>query len=62
MGVRRFYDRPVGWRQTALITGLGFAGMTFFAFGYDSQPIRMFDLFGRPGVAVRTDPEAAAVA
>ena len=41
MGVRRFYDRPVGWRQTALITGLGFAGMTFFAFGYDVQPIRM---------------------
>ncbi len=42
MGVRRFYDRPVGWRQTALITGLGTAGMTFFAFGYDHQPIRMF--------------------
>ncbi|MDP3077553.1 GGDEF domain-containing protein [Bradyrhizobium sp.] len=42
MGVRRFYDRPVGWRQTALITGLGSAGMTFFAFGYDHQPIRMF--------------------
>ena len=42
MGVRRFYDRPVGWRQTALITGLGFAGMTFFTFGYDSQPLRMF--------------------
>jgi diguanylate cyclase (GGDEF)-like protein len=42
MGVRRFYDRPVGWRQTALITGLGCASMTFFAFGYDSQPIRMF--------------------
>lgn len=41
MGVRRFYDRPVGWRQTALITGLSFAGMTFFAFGYDVQPIRM---------------------
>ena len=42
MGVRRFYDRPVGWRQTALTTGLGCAGMSFFAFGYDSQPIRMF--------------------
>ena len=24
MGIRRFYDRPVDWRQTALITGLGF--------------------------------------
>jgi diguanylate cyclase (GGDEF)-like protein len=42
MGIRRFYDRPVGWRQTALITGLGFAGMTFFIVGYDSMPIRMF--------------------
>ncbi len=42
MGVRRFYDQPVGWLQTALITGLGFAGMTFFAIGYDNQPIRMF--------------------
>ncbi|HYI28876.1 MAG TPA: GGDEF domain-containing protein [Bradyrhizobium sp.] len=42
MGIRRFYDRPVDWRQTALITGLGFAGTTFFAFGYDSMPIRMF--------------------
>ncbi len=41
MGVRRFYDRPVGWRQTALITGLGAAGMAFFAFAYDIQPIRM---------------------
>jgi diguanylate cyclase (GGDEF)-like protein len=42
MGVLRFYDRPVGWRQTALITGLGFAGVTFFTIGYDSQPMRMF--------------------
>lgn len=41
MGVLRFYDRPVGWRQTALITGVGFAGMTFFTVGYDSQPLRM---------------------
>jgi diguanylate cyclase (GGDEF)-like protein len=42
MGILRFYDRPVGWRQTALITGLGFAGVTFFTIGYDSQPMRMF--------------------
>lgn len=41
MGIKRFYDRPVGWRQTALITGSGFAGMAFFIVGYDSQPIRM---------------------
>jgi diguanylate cyclase (GGDEF)-like protein len=42
MGVRRFYDRPVGWRETALITGLSCAGLSFFIFVYDSMPIRMF--------------------
>ncbi len=42
MGVMRFYDRPVGWRQSALITGLAFVGMTFFTIGYDSQQMRMF--------------------
>ena len=42
MGIRRFYDRPVGWRQTALITGFSFASLTFFIFGYDSMPIRLF--------------------
>jgi diguanylate cyclase (GGDEF)-like protein len=42
MGIRRFYDRPVAWRESALITGLGFAGMAFFIYGYDSQPARMF--------------------
>jgi len=41
MGIQRFYDQPVGWRQTALITGMGFAGMIFFIVGYDSQPVRM---------------------
>ena len=42
MGIRRFYDQPVGWRQTALITGLAFAGMAFFLFVYDNMPARMF--------------------
>jgi diguanylate cyclase (GGDEF)-like protein len=42
MGVKRFYDRPVSWRGTALITGLSFAGLTFFLVGYDSAPIRVF--------------------
>ena len=42
MGIRRFYDRPVGWRQTALITGLGFAGVAFFIVGYESVAMRMF--------------------
>jgi diguanylate cyclase (GGDEF)-like protein len=42
MGIRRFYDRPVSWRDTALITGLSFAGLTFFIFGYDSTAMRIF--------------------
>ena len=33
MGIKRFYDRPVTWRGTALITGLTLAGLTFFSFG-----------------------------
>jgi len=41
MGIRRFYDRPVSWQGTALITGASFAGMTFFLFGYDSAPMRI---------------------
>ena len=36
MGIKRFYGQPVPWRGTALITGLSFAGLTFFIFGYDS--------------------------
>jgi diguanylate cyclase (GGDEF)-like protein len=42
MGIRRFYDQPVGWRQTALITGFAFAGMAFFVFVRDNMPARMF--------------------
>jgi diguanylate cyclase (GGDEF)-like protein len=41
MGVRKFFDRPVSWRATALTTGLGFAGLSFFIFVYDSVPGRM---------------------
>ena len=41
MGVRRFYDQPVTWRGSALITGLSFAGLSFFIFVYDSIPIRV---------------------
>jgi diguanylate cyclase (GGDEF)-like protein len=41
MGVRKFFDRPVSWRTTALTTGLGFAGLSFFIFVYDSVPGRM---------------------
>ena len=41
MGIRRFYDQPVSWRGTALITGLSFAGLAFFIEGYDSAPMRI---------------------
>jgi len=41
MGIRKFFDRPVSWRDTALTTGLGFAGLSFFIFVYDSIPARM---------------------
>jgi diguanylate cyclase (GGDEF)-like protein len=41
MGIKRFYDQPVTWRGTALITGSSFAGMLFFIFGYDSSTMRI---------------------
>jgi diguanylate cyclase (GGDEF)-like protein len=41
MGIQRFYDKPVGWRGTALITGASFTGLTFFIFGYDSVSMRI---------------------
>jgi diguanylate cyclase (GGDEF)-like protein len=41
MGIKRFYDQPVTWRGTALITGLSLAGMVFFIFGYDSATMRI---------------------
>ena len=40
MGIKRFYDRPVNWRGTALISGLSFAGLTFFIVVHDSVAIR----------------------
>jgi diguanylate cyclase (GGDEF)-like protein len=41
MGIKRFYDQPVSWRAAALITGLSFAGLSFFIVGYDSAPMRI---------------------
>src|ERR1700692_4953687 len=41
MGIKQFYGEPVTWRGTALITGLTFAGITFFIFGYDSETMRV---------------------
>jgi diguanylate cyclase (GGDEF)-like protein len=42
MGIQRFYDRQVGWRAAALITGSSLAGLIVFAFAYDSMPMRIF--------------------
>ncbi|TPQ32846.1 GGDEF domain-containing protein [Bradyrhizobium guangdongense] len=41
MGIRRFYDRPVSWRATALITGTTVGLIVVFTYGYDSAPLRM---------------------
>ena len=41
MGVRRFYDRPVSWRSTALITGTTFAALLGFTFVHDSTLMRV---------------------
>ncbi len=41
MGIKRFYNQPVAWRVTALITGLSIAGLTFFTVGYDSLQMRI---------------------
>jgi diguanylate cyclase (GGDEF)-like protein len=41
MGIQKFFDRPVSWRAGGLITGLGFAGLSFFMFAYDSAPVRV---------------------
>ena len=41
MGIHKFFNRPVSWRHTALITGFGFAGLSLFIFVYDSVPARM---------------------
>ena len=32
MGIRKFFNRPVSWRDTLLITGFGAAGLCFFTF------------------------------
>ena len=41
MGIQRFYDQPVAWRGTALITGFTLAAMAFFIFGYASSTMRI---------------------
>ncbi len=41
MGIERFYERPVSWRRTFLITSLTSAGLLFFVVGYDSVAMRV---------------------
>src|SRR3954466_5604573 len=41
MGIQRFYEQPVTWRTTALITGSSFVGLTFFIIAYDSAQMRI---------------------
>jgi diguanylate cyclase (GGDEF)-like protein len=41
-GVRRFYGRDMSWRLTAAITGLSFAGLSFFIAVVDAMPMRIF--------------------
>ncbi len=41
MGVQRFYDQPVSWRNTVLTVLLTGAAVAFFVYVYDSQPLRI---------------------
>jgi diguanylate cyclase (GGDEF)-like protein len=41
MGIRRFYDEPVLWREAAALTALTFVGLAVFLFGYDSGTARV---------------------
>lgn len=41
MGIRKFFNQSVSWRDTVLTTASGFVGLSFFIFVYDSIPARM---------------------
>jgi diguanylate cyclase (GGDEF)-like protein len=41
MGIRCFYEKPVDWQRTALITLNAFVGMFFFIYVHDSAPARL---------------------
>ncbi|WP_375415206.1 GGDEF domain-containing protein [uncultured Bradyrhizobium sp.] len=41
-GIRRFYGQEMSWRLTALVTGLSFAGLSFFIAVDDNMPMRIF--------------------
>ena len=51
MGIRKFYNQPVSWRDTLLLTGATCAGLSFFIFVYDSVAGADDRLYGRPGAA-----------
>lgn len=41
MGIRKFFDRPISWRNALLLTALSCAGMTFFTYGYEFTLARL---------------------
>ena len=41
MGVNLFYGQPVSWRRNLLITGLSFAGISFFLLVQDNMAMRV---------------------
>jgi diguanylate cyclase (GGDEF)-like protein len=41
MGIERFYDRPVSWRRSFLVTATTSAGLVFFIVAYDSSAMRV---------------------
>ena len=40
-GIECFYEQPVSWRRTGLVTALGSASIIFFATAYDNAMIRI---------------------
>jgi diguanylate cyclase (GGDEF)-like protein len=41
VGIERFYERPISWLRTGLITASTSAGLIFFATAYDSATMRV---------------------
>ncbi len=41
MGIHRFFGRNPTWRSTCLLTGISALGLGFFAYAYDSAPMRI---------------------
>ncbi len=61
MGIKEFYNEPVKWRSTALVTGFMFVGTALFLFGYDSETMRVAIYSPRPVAAAGDDAEIADV-